>query len=256
MFFIDLQEQPRRPQEPNNVSFLSESSSDDDDFNEEETIRYYYSRGFQYNEIIKVLFKVHNHKISYRTLLRRLREYGLGRTVGTNRNDIFESAKGRINEIISGPGSSGGYRTVWHTLELEEIRVPRSFVQMYLKEINPEGCERRRRHRLKRREYRNRGPNAAWHIDGYDKLKQYGFPIHGAIDGFSRKMPWLNVTRSNNSPDNIAKFFVDAVEETKGCPLELITDLGTENGLAASIQCFFRKSFDAHKYVPSPRNRG
>jgi len=22
-----------------------------------------------------------------------------------------------------------------------------------------------------------------WHIDGYDKLKPYGFPIHGCIDG-------------------------------------------------------------------------
>ena len=27
------------------------------------------------------------------------------------------------------------------------------------------------------------GPNWCWHIDGYDKLKPFGFPIHACIDG-------------------------------------------------------------------------
>ena len=27
------------------------------------------------------------------------------------------------------------------------------------------------------------GPNWAWHVDQYDKLSQFGFCIHGAIDG-------------------------------------------------------------------------
>ena len=27
-----------------------------------------------------------------------------------------------------------------------------------------------------------------WHIDGYDKLKPFDFAIHGAIDGYSRKI--------------------------------------------------------------------
>ena len=27
------------------------------------------------------------------------------------------------------------------------------------------------------------GPNWCWHIDGYDKLKAFGFPIHACIDG-------------------------------------------------------------------------
>ena len=30
---------------------------------------------------------------------------------------------------------------------------------------------------------------------GYDKLKAFGFPIRGAIDGYSRKILWLKVTR-------------------------------------------------------------
>ena len=104
-------------------------------------------------------------------------------------------------------------------------------------------------HRLKRRVYQNPGPNYSWHIDGYDKLKCWGFPIHGAIDGFSRRILWLEITRSNNSPNKIATFYARTVSELGGCPLELITDLGTENGLAAAMQSFFRDNPEAHRYV-------
>ena len=48
--------------------------------------------------------------------------------------------------------------------------------------MDPEGTERRKCHRLKRKVYPNPGSNNSWHIDGYDEL-----PVHGAIDGYSRK---------------------------------------------------------------------
>ena len=77
---------------------------------------------------------------------------------------------------------------MWHTLRREGYAIPRRVVQTLLKEMDPEGCEMRRRHRLQRRVYVNPGPNYCWHIDGYDKLKPYGLPIHACIDGFSRKI--------------------------------------------------------------------
>ena len=133
--------------------------------------------------------------------------------------------------------------------------VPQRFVEWSLKEIDPIRCELRRKHGIKRRQYINSGPNFAWHIDGYDKIKPWGFPIHAAIDGYSRKILWLKVTLTNNSPDMIGSFYLKAIRKLGGCPVELITDLGTENGLAASIQCFFRENLDAHRYVASPRNQ-
>lgn len=51
--------------------------------------------------------------------------------------------------------------------------------------IDPEGVERRKRRRLKRRRYSNPGPNFLWHVDGWDKLALFGFFIHEAVDGFS-----------------------------------------------------------------------
>eukprot|EP00731_Ephydatia_muelleri_P025383 Em0017g466a len=55
------------------------------------------------------------------------------------------------------------------------------------------------------------GPNWCWHIDGYDKLKPFGFPIHACIDGFSRKIIWLELTATNNDPNVVVKFYLDAV---------------------------------------------
>ena len=56
--------------------------------------------------------------------------------------------------------------------------------------------------------------------------------------GINRKVLWLYVTCSNNPPDNIAASYLDAVGEHGGCPLELYTDLGTENGIMAGIHSF------------------
>ncbi len=99
-------------------------------------------------------------------------------------------------------------------------------------------------------------------LTGYDKLKPYGFPIHGAIDGFSRRILWLEVARSNNNPKVAGTFYLNQVKEMNGCPLQLISDCGTENGIAASMQCFFRQNGNdelagekSHKYCSSPSNQ-
>ena len=82
-----------------------------------------------------------------------------------------------------GPGCLSGYRSMWHTLRREGYQLSRQAVATCLQEMDTEGCERRRRRKLKRRVYTNPGPNYCWHIDGYDKLKPDGFPVHGCIDG-------------------------------------------------------------------------
>ena len=71
---------------------------------------------------------------------------------------------------------------------LAVYQVSRQAVATCLHEMDPEGCDRRRRPKLKRRAYTNPGPNHCWHIDGDDKLKPDGFVIHGCIDGYSRKI--------------------------------------------------------------------
>ena len=225
------------------------------EFNEDQATRYYFTRGFSYHEILLFLEKQHSHVISYSTLLRLLNQLGLHRRQKNVDHTHFTRAYQRIEDIVNGPGSNGGYRAVWHTLKMEGTQVPQRFVECSLKEIDPFGCKLHRKHGIKRMQHIKSGPNFQWHIDGYDKRKPWDFPIHGAIDGYSKKNLWLKVTRTNNSPDMIVSVYLQAIRKLGGCLVELITDLGTENGLTASVQCIFRENLDTHRYVASPRNQ-
>ena len=156
---------------------------------------------------------------------------------------------------------------MWHTLRLKyKLCVPRDKVQRILKELDPNGAEERKRHWLKRRAYRSNGPNECWHIDGYDKLKPFGFPVHGAIDRYSRHVLWWKVARTNNNPIVkpivIANYYVQCVKKLQGCPRLLRTDPGTENGTMAAVQCYLRANDDdelsgekAHRYGSSTSNQ-
>ena len=213
---------------------------DEDAFNEEneqEVIESYFLAGFEYETILSFLSKYHGINYSMSTFKRRLKEYGLKRKNGyeIDDNHIAEI----IQEELDGPSCVLGYRSMWHILRIKYgLCVPRGRVQIILKQLDPDGTEERKRHRLKRRTYRSSGPNECWHIDGYDKLKPFGFPVHGAIDGYSRRVLWLKVTRTNNNPEVIAKYYLECVQEHRGCPRLLRTDPGTENGTMAAIQCY------------------
>ena len=111
------------------------------------------------------------------------------------------------NLIKEHSGQCLGYRTVWKRLCSQyNMRVTRNEVVKLMRVIDEQAGERRRKRRLFRRRYICPGPNYVWHIDGYDKLKPFGFAIHGAIDSFSRRILWLEVGRSNNNPDIIAMY--------------------------------------------------
>ena len=113
-------------------------------------------------------------------------------------------------------------------------------VRHVLKALDPEGVKQRKAHRLRRRIYRCAGPNYMWHIDGYDKLKPFGFAIHGGIDGYSRKILWLDVAESNNDPCIVAHYFVKYINENMVVPRVIRADRGSENVVIGGIQRFLR----------------
>ena len=226
------------------------SSSDSED-DEESLIKYYFTRGFQYDAIVDFLSKRHGVHMSERTLRSRLRSYGLKRRQPHYNIDEIREL---IQEKLRGPACMGGYRSIWHALRISGYQVPRRVVEKLMRELDPEGIEIRRSRRLRRRTYRVPGPNYCWHTDGYDKLKPYGFPIHGCIDGWSRKIIWLRVAQSNNNPLVPGQFYIESVAKY-GCPVKLRTDCGTENGVMAALQCEFRSSSDSHFFGTSPANQ-
>lgn len=110
----------------------------------------------------------------------------------------------------------------------------------------------RKRRKLHRRRYFSPGPHFVWHIDGYDKIKPFGFGISGCIDGFSRRILWLNVYKTNNDPKVIAGYFVETIAEMSGCPSFVRGDRGTENTLVKELQQILmgnRRNGHGHSYL-------
>ena len=144
-----------------------------------------------------------------------------------------------VSEEIRGSGSNLGYRRVWSYLKTSGFLVRREDVRFALQELDPENVNKRRRHRLQRRKYRNPGPNYVWHIDGHDKLKPYGLGIYGCIDGYSRRIIWLEVASTNNVPELIAKYYLDALKQILGKSKYVKADNGTEHSLTEPLHTYF-----------------
>ncbi len=110
----------------------------DDQFDEEEVVRYYFYRGFTYEEIRRFLKINHGLEISITTLKWCMKAYGLRRRMPDYEVGEIRAA---IENILDGYGSMQGYRAVWHTLQLKGLRVPRIVVQEILREIDTEDTQ-------------------------------------------------------------------------------------------------------------------
>lgn len=216
-------------------------------------IECYYHLGMNYEEILMFIGLTHGIYLSIRQLKRILRSRGLGRRI--NRTDLREVCR-CIELELSGSGSTIGYRQMTQRLSyIYGLRVDKDTVRNLLKILDPEGVEARSKHRLQRRQYQTEGPNHLWHIDGYDKLKPFGFCIHGAIDGYSRRIMWLEVGPSNNDPFIIAQYYIDCVRQIGGTPRLIRADNGTENVNIAGIQRFFHSEENSFLYGKSCANQ-
>lgn len=226
-----------------------------------EIVTKYFRKGFRYKEILQFLEHHHGIKISLRTLQNKLKSYGLQKRNRYDDEDI-SNVLADVNDHISRFGNTHGYRDIWHNLRLSGSTASRDLVMVALRELDPEGAISRKARKLKRRNYHSTGPNDVWHIDGYDKLKPFGFPVHGCIDGFSRKIIWLSYVKSNNDPYTVGKLYLKAVEDANIVPRRVRTDCGSENIFFAASQCFLRRNHTdvhagdmAHLYGSSHHNQ-
>ena len=206
---------------------------------EDQTIKDHFRRGYQYKDILVLLKKNHGVTISIRTLHRRLERMGLSRMY------LNVSSAALLQDIdsvlLTESYENRGYRNIRQRLMQQGKQYSMNNVRLALQVIDPQGVEMRRKHRLKRRKYFSLGPNEIWHIDGNDKLKPFGFCIHGAIDGFSRKMLWLKVSESNKDPEIIVSYYINALKKLSGAPRKIRADRGTENVHICSSQRFLRR---------------
>lgn len=203
-----------------------------------EYIQRYFEDGHSYAVILDMLSTYHGIKISMRSLKTHLKEANMFRR--KNYSPVHD-VRNAIRAELHGPGQLFGYRTMWLALQQKhKLHVKRDDVMRLMQELNPQGTFQRTRRRFVRRTYHSMGPNYLWHVDGYDKLKPFGFAISGCIDGFSRRVMWLTCGHTNNDPAVIAHNFISCVQRMGVVPMRLRTDCGTENGTLAAIQCTLR----------------
>ena len=205
----------------------------------EELIEKYFRYGYPYKDIIELLNTQHNISVSIRSLQRCLKRLGLSRKNDRPSSNIVMSV---IDGFLKSHGNSRGYRNVKQRLAESGVQFSYELVRVALKEIDSEGVKRREKRRLKRRKYTNAGPNDVWHIDGNDKIKPFGFGIHGGIDGFSRKILWLRVADTNKNPGIVSSYYIKAIQVLQAAPRRVRGDRGTENGTVYGIQRFLRRN--------------
>ena len=204
----------------------------------DEIIKNYFNLGLTAPEIVSV----HGIGISLRQLKRTLRR--LACTRRWHRSTLNEVVEGDEEELRVS-ASLLGYRAMHQRcVNQHGLVTMQEVVRHVLRVFDPEGVEHRSQDRLQGRIYRCKGPNYLWHIDGYDKLKPFGFCIHGAIDGFSRRILWLEVASSNNDPRIVVQYFLDYTRQLGGTARIVRGGRVSENGNLAAIQRFFQWSMN------------
>ena len=223
----------------------------------EELIFKYFDDGFWYKEILEFLEFVHGYSLSLSSLKRILRRNNKKRrALRCSQQELSDA----VERELAGSSNNVGYRRMHRILISKGIRCRREDVRKMVCDKDPEGVQLRKRRRLRRRKYLSPGPNFVWYIDGNDKLKPYCFSIHGGIDGFSRRVLWLEVSTSNKMPEIIAKYYLDAVKRN-GLPVNVKADDGTEHSLVQPIHLLLRNidgsdpNLESFSIVTSPANQ-
>ena len=128
--------------------------------NRDELTERYSHLGLQHLEIISFLTLVHGIRISLRQLKRILQSKGLVRRgANTDLGLVIRT----IQQELEGSGKSIGYLTMWQRLRNDhKFVVSQETVRHALRILDPDGVAQRLSRRLRRRQYKAKGPNFLW----------------------------------------------------------------------------------------------
>jgi hypothetical protein len=107
-------------------------------------------------------------------------------------------------------------------------KIQRQRVRQSMARVDPLGNMERWATLIPRIVYSVRGPDSLWHMDGNLKMVKYGFVLHASIDGYSRRIIYLNVN-TNNRAETVLNAFLTGVQNINAIPHRVRADKGGEN---------------------------
>ncbi|XP_035988953.1 uncharacterized protein LOC118561136 [Fundulus heteroclitus] len=193
--------------------------------------------------------------VSERTIFRRLMEFGISvrgsysSMPDEELDNVVRSIKAQMPHLgyrlVMGRLRSLGHRIQWSRVKASMHRVDGTGALSRLTQL---GC-------VVRRSYSVRAPLSLVHVDTNHKLIRFNIVIFGGIDGFSRKVMYLEAA-NNNKASTAFKFFLSSCEKN-GLPSRVRGDQGVENLDIAqfmfTVQGTDRGSFISGKSVHNQR---
>lgn len=162
--------------------------------------------------------------VSRSTIYRRMLEEG--RVIGSY-TQMTDTALDSIVQRLKVDHPNDGEVLMGGHLARIGVRVTRAKLRASIRRVDPDGVRERGRKAIKRRVYSVPYANYIWHIDSNHKLIRWRMVIHGAIDGYSRKIMYLKCA-NNNKASTVVSFFSSAVN-LFGMPDKIRSDKGGEN---------------------------
>jgi Integrase core domain len=133
-----------------------------------------------------------------------------------------------VSQIIDQSSGVIGSQFMCSILQDYGIKVVRHRVRESMRRVDQLGNLERWATLIPRLVYSVRAPNSLWHMDGNLKLKDYGFVLHACIDGYSRRVIYLEVD-TNNRAATVLNAFLAGVEKLNAVPSRVRADKGKEN---------------------------
>ncbi len=160
--------------------------------------------------------------VSRTTLWRHCRSLGF-----YTANSILDSELDAIVQMLVQRSPNSGAIMMWGYLRGYGLTVSRKRVRESMLRVSPRLVELRTSTTVVRRRYNVASSNALWHIDGLHCLIRWRIVIHGGIDGYSRKVTYLQAS-DNNKAATVFQHFL-AAARIHGWPSRVRSDYGGEN---------------------------
>ncbi|KAH9856452.1 hypothetical protein C2E23DRAFT_811473 [Lenzites betulinus] len=208
-------------------------------------VQFYYSLGLSDNHIASSAakhFDTDKYGLSATTVKRVRKEWNLRKA--RKQAHTLESIEPYL-VALKARYPDRGSTTLWQSLRLTySVFAPRTLVNQWLRENEPEAVQARKRRKFKRHRFWTAGLNDFWAFDQHDKWRRFGLYLHLGTEPTAGEIKWLKIWWTNSNPKLITRFYLDAVRKAGAIPLITQSDPGSENFGIANAHTFMRHRLD------------